>query len=103
MIKQGDRYPSFLATITSSVAFDLSLATGVKFVWRLAGTPPGARNEGVMTVVDPVAKTVRYDWGAADTLVAGTYQAEIEVTFPVGLVMTFPNVGFIPFVINQTF
>lgn len=46
---------------------------------------------GVASIVgDPTDGVVQYAWGAADTVLAGSYDAEWSVTFAGGAVMTFP-------------
>jgi len=47
--------------------------------------------DGTAVVVSGTLGTVRYDWLAVDTALAGCFPAEFEVTFENGRVETFPN------------
>ena len=47
------------------------------------------------TVTNGSAGTVEYAWSASDTDSIGTFRVEFEVTFPTGLVETYPNSGYI--------
>jgi hypothetical protein len=53
------------------------------------------------TVVTAASGIVRYDWLAADTDTAGTFQAEFEVTYSDGKIETFPNASYIEVVITD--
>ncbi len=75
----GDRSPSITENITiDGVAFDLSSST-VRFKMRRANSSTLTVDQPAVIVSAP-AGTVRYDWGATDTLVAGDYLAWWEVT-----------------------
>lgn len=52
-------------------------------------------------IVDDVNGIVRYNFLAADTAVAGYFNAEFQVTFVSGIVETFPFGGYIPIVIVE--
>jgi hypothetical protein len=91
-IKQGDTSPAIRfalepATINltgASVRFRMRARNGVTVVDAVAG------------VVEPTGTpTVAYEWQAADTVTAGLYEAEFEVTYADGKIETFPNTGFI--------
>ena len=47
------------------------------------------------TVTNESAGTVEYAWSASDTDSIGTFRVEFEVTFPTGLVETYPNSEYI--------
>lgn len=95
-IKQGARLPSLSDALTHTVAdvltaFDLTGYT-VRFVMTHTGT--AAEISGAAVVVSAAAGTVRYDWGAADTAVIGTYWGSWEVTeVATGKIAYFPTPG----------
>ena len=53
-------------------------------------------NGGAMGVVGNAANgRVKYSWSASDTDTAGTYEAEVQVTFSNGAIRTFPPSGYV--------
>lgn len=98
-LKRGDTSPS--------LAFALEPATtvlsGASVVFnmrdRAAGTVKVSRAAAAI-VTATGTPTVRYDWAAADTDTAGTYDAEFEVTYSDLTVETFPNSSNITVVIS---
>ena len=94
-LKQNDTSPSIQTSLLdgNGLPVDISGNLGVTFHMR--------NSEGTViintaaTVVTPGSGIVRYDWDAADTATAGTFQAEFEVTYPGGTIETFPNDGYI--------
>lgn len=61
----------------------------MKFIMKLQGASV-AKVNAAATVEDAASGSVSYPWLAADTDVAGTYEAEFEVTFAGGEKRTFP-------------
>ena len=84
-IKQGDTRPIIQATVTTPVV--LTNAT-VRFLMRLRADKS---SKVAAAAVVTGALTMEYRWDAADTNTAGIYEAEFEVTFPSGLIETYPN------------
>ncbi len=101
-MKKGDRLPSIERVLRApdDTPVDLTGASGVVFKFQLATTPPGAVISGSCVIVDALNGRVRYDWGASDTAVGGTYRAEFIATIG-GKEETFPNKGFLVLVVDQ--
>ena len=93
-IKRGDTSPTMLYQLSPATVV-LSGAQ-VVFNMRADGEAENAvdRSPAVVEVATGTP-TVRYDWLAADTVRAGAFQGEFEVTYLDGTVETFPNSGFI--------
>lgn len=86
-MKQHDTRPPIRATLTN---FGPLSGASVKFIMRLKGsTTPKVNTNGV--IEDPDAGVVRYDWTAADTDLAGSFDAEWQVTYGDGGKETFPG------------
>ena len=94
-IKRNDTSPSMLATLQDADdnAISVNGAT-VRFHLRAIGAT-AITVDSAAVIVSPLEGIVRYDWDAADTDVAGSYQAEFEVTYNDGSIETFPNDGYI--------
>jgi hypothetical protein len=90
-IKRHDTRPSLSATLKrDGVAIDLTAATSVKLILKQQTTPFTAVT-GTCTIVTPASGIIRYDWIAADTAVAGTYDCEFEINWGGGNKETVPN------------
>jgi hypothetical protein len=89
-IKRNDTVPVFQAGLLdgSGLPIDLTGAT-VRFHMR--------DSDGIVVIdqpadiINPTTGTVQYSWVASDTDTSGTFQAEIEVTYALGEIETFPN------------
>lgn len=93
-IKQNDTEPTFQAGLLDSDGFpvDLTSATAVRFHMRDAsGT---VIVDQPMVIITAASGVVQYDWIAADTQTAGSFQVEVEVTYLGGSIETFPNNGY---------
>ncbi len=53
------------------------------------------------TILNADAGSVKYVWTATDTATAGSFQAELEVTYTNGAIETFPNDQSISIVITE--
>ncbi len=91
VIKQGDTLPALRRTLLNSdgTPIDLTSATAVRFHMIESGTP--MIDEAAVVVPPEVDGVVEYPWAAGDTDTAGVFQAEFEVTFAAGTVITVPN------------
>ena len=94
-IKRNDTSPSMLATLQDADgnAVNVTGATA-RFHLRAIGSD-AVTVDSAAVIVSPSEGIVRYDWDAADTDVAGSYQAEFEVTYADASIETFPNDGYI--------
>jgi len=92
-IKQGDLLPIISATMTdNNGVVDLTNATSVKLILKKRRS--GLAIEKTASIVSPATSgIVRYVWVTNDTDTIGIYDAEWEVTFTGGSLMTFPNGG----------
>lgn len=100
-IKQNDTSPSIQTQFLDGdgLPVDITGNLGVSFHMRdAAGT---VKIDTAATVVTAASGIVRYDWLAADTDTAGTFQAEFEVTYSDGKIETFPNASYIEVVITD--
>ena len=100
-IKKNDTSPQIAAILQDGdgTAIDLTGAT-VRFHMKKIGAST-ASTDAAATVVNADAGSVKYEWVAADTANAGTFQAEFEVTYTNGGVETFPNDQSIAIVITE--
>lgn len=93
-IKQNDTSPSLKAFIQDADGNSVNLTgAAVRLHINETGGGPNIIDE-LMTVNDANGGEVQYDWVAADTVNAGTFSAEIEITFSDGKIETFPNDGY---------
>jgi hypothetical protein len=98
-IKRNDTLPRLRATLTingAPVNFSSGEFAGatVRFHMVDAFTNAVIVNAPA-SIVDAANGVVEYTWTAADTAVAGQYNAEFQVTQTSGKIMTFPNDGYI--------
>lgn len=96
-IKQGDTLPVLRRRFEdeSGGVIDLEAASSVTFRMRpfrrSVVVLEAAANIEEANPTDPDATQVAYTWAAGDTDVAGTYEAEWEIVFATGDVLTVPN------------
>lgn len=89
-VKRGDTAVTFTDILVLDGA-GVSL-TGATVLFRMSnGTTTVS---GTATITSPDGGGVSYTVGASDLAVAGNYQQEWEVTFPLGTKLTFPSDGY---------
>ena len=98
LVKQNDTRPRIRMYLKQGAsgavsAIDLTDATAVVFNMRLATNPNTVVvSRGAAEILTPAtAGGVQYTFDASDTATVGQYQAEFEVTFSDGGVLTVPN------------
>jgi len=95
-VKQNDRRPVVVATLTDSTggAIDLSTASGVKFVMKSA-TASTAKIDTAATITTATDGIVTYSWAAGDTDTTGTYDAEFEIDWGSNIYETIPTKNYL--------
>lgn len=102
--KQGDRGLSLYWVAEdweTMESVNLMGFTACQFVFRKRTDAPAAAITGAGVVVTPETGELRYDWAAGNTDIAGEYYGEFKVTLVTGLERTFPQKGYILFVIEK--
>jgi uncharacterized protein YfaS (alpha-2-macroglobulin family) len=92
-IKQNDTSPSLAAYIQTASGEAVSLV-GASVRLHIKETGGSTLLIKNMTITDATQGLVQYDWVDPDTAVAGTYNAEIQVTYSDGKIETYPNNGY---------
>ena len=93
-IKSHDRLPSIKATLSGGGGQPLDL-TGATVTFIMRNKSGGApKVNAAAVVVDAAAGSVRYDWLATDTDIAGSYQAEWQITWSDGKQQTAPTLSY---------
>lgn len=92
-IKQHDRLPALIVTcLDGTDAVDLTAAVSARLLMR--NLSAGLKVNAAVTILDQTDPDnigkVRYSWVALDTDTVGSFNAEIEVTWPGGQLQTFP-------------
>lgn len=104
-IKRHDTIPTLFLSLDDydedldrAIPVQLTLAEGIKL---LVSRDEELYVETQMTKLDQSAYTgqVKYAWQVADTKHAGTFRAEVEVTWPGGGTTTFPKDSYFTVVI----
>jgi hypothetical protein len=100
-IKTGDTSPAIrYAVEPSSVVLT---GASVRFQMRQRRSRGGATliDASAVVVIATGTPTFEYQWEAADTANAGTFEAEFQVTYSNGRIETFPNDGFISIKVSE--
>ena len=101
VMKEGDLAPSLTAALRDHDDQPVNL-TGATVTFRMRRRNATANVvDAAATVVTAASGTVRYDWVAGDTDVAGLYDGEFVAELPSGR-ETFPNDRFISIKIHAT-
>ncbi len=91
-IKQNDTSEALNAILNDSVSTAFSLfGCTVVFNMRSRSTGVVKINRASVTIVNAATRSVKYDWVTGDTSISGEFEAEFEVTFTDGKILTFPN------------
>lgn len=93
VIKQNDQLPALIVTcLDGAEPVDLLTATSARLLMRnlSAGLKVDAEVEILDQTDDDNLGKVTYEWEPTDTDTVGTFNAEIEVTWPDGKIQTFP-------------
>ena len=93
-IKQNDTFPPLRLRLTSGGA--PANLTGAIITLRITGI--GNRT---MVIEDVAQAIVRYDWQTADTVVFGSFSAEVKVSYPGTARQTMPTIGQIMIRVHQ--
>lgn len=92
-MKRGDRKPSLRVQLRYSGGQSAGLADADSVAFRMANREDGGIKIDLSPAVveDEATGVVRFDWGATDTDQIGKFSGEFVVTYPGGLVQTFPS------------
>lgn len=94
VIRQGDTSPRIVGTLTDGAGAPID-ATGGSVQLHLHGLTV-ANDLDLTGVVDEESENgnvVYHDWAAEETLLAGYYSGEWQVTYDNSQIETFPNAG----------
>lgn len=99
-IKQGDLEPAIEANLqyADGTPVDVTGKT-VTFKWRNRDDDAAAIQTGTATVVDGPTGHVKYDWQTGETDTPGPFYAEWDVVISGARTLTFPNNGFLEFLV----
>ncbi len=106
-ITEGDTGPTLVATLVDEdgVVVDLTgvADTSVRFhmIDPSSATEKVDDNTNTSVLAPPTDGKVQYDWQADDTDTPGLFDGEIQVTFPGGQIITFPNYRYFTILIRE--
>ncbi len=106
-ITQGDTGPALIATLTDEdgTVVDLTGVVGTDIRFHMidpsSSTTKVDTNTNTSVVTPATDGKVQYLWQAADTDTPGLFDGEIEVTFPGGQIITFPNYRYFTILIRE--
>lgn len=101
-IKQNDTVADIRRDLKDAFGAPVNI-TGAAIAFSMRVKPAGTVkiNAAAGSVVDGGAGRVKYDFTAANTDTANTYEAEFQVTFSDGTIQTFPNDGYFDVIIKD--
>jgi hypothetical protein len=86
-IKRGDMLPSIrMAFFPETISLD-----GASVLFKMRRIRGEVLIDRAATIITNTPPVVQYDWQTSDTQESGKFEAEWEVTYPGGLVETFPK------------
>ena len=106
-ITEGDTGPALIATLVDEDGVVVDLTGVADTSVRFHMIDPASSTEKVddntrTSVLTPVTGgRVQYLWLAADTDTPGLFDGEIQVTFPGGQIITFPNYRYFTILIRE--
>jgi hypothetical protein len=90
-IKRNDTHPPIEATLKDANGDPIDLTgAAVKFIMKKTGAVTPILSTA-MTIVSPTEGTIKYEWEAGTTAIAGLYEFEFEITFADTSKLTVPN------------
>lgn len=93
-LKRGDTLPSFEARLIHPDGTPVTFAAGDSAEFFMKPASGALKVNGAAVTLTQGSNVATYAWQGTDTDTAGTYTAEIVVTFADGNIMTWPNEGF---------
>jgi hypothetical protein len=101
-IRKDNRLPAIEAVLLrQGKPADLTNAVSVQFVYRPEAG--GAVVSRTAAIVDVLLGTVKYEWAAEDTAAVGIFIMYFEVTWPGGVLESFPNRAHNKFAVTPLF
>lgn len=101
-IRQNDTSPAFTAQVTDQNGNPLNLTGAtVTFVMRALSSSTVTTN-AAMSITNPTAGEVLYNWSTSDTLTAGLYMVELHVLNSDSSTYTYPNTGYMSVEVEES-
>ena len=99
-VKQNDTKPDIQVTVNDDqgTAIDVSNATIKFFMNDLTGTN---KVDGTGAIVTAASGIIKYVWVTSDLDTVGVYNAEFQITFIDGSILTAPSSGYITIVVGD--
>ncbi|MDO8706429.1 MAG: hypothetical protein Q7J84_15930 [Sulfuricaulis sp.] len=89
-IRKGDRLPAIEAELSrQGKVADLTLASSVQLIYQPEAG--GVVVTRAAQIVSALLGTVKYSWAAEDTATVGIFLIYFQVTWPGGILESFPN------------
>jgi len=91
IMKQGDTWMPMVMNVYRENTGPVNLASATGVTLRMRSSDKQVYISGPISVENASTGAISYAWDDEDTLVAGTYQLEVEVDWGLGRIETFPN------------